>query len=242
MKTRSEFLQALSGLGLTHAGRAIALLWYYRQTQEFEERTASELADDLLDEGFPKPNVTRLHDELRRSRYVVRGRKTSMYQLDARRLRDLDERYSEILALRKVKVSATIIPSDWFEGSRPYLERLVYQINGCYEYAFYDACGALTRRLMETLIIEIYVHQKRQHEIQKNGVFLPLERLIAHIRSDQEVTLSRNAPKTMTEIKQLGDTAAHDRVYITEQIDIDDVKARYRKLIRELFALSGISK
>lgn len=242
MKSRGQFLQSLSGLGLTHAGRAIALLWYYRQSQEYEERAASELANDLMDEGFPKPKVSRLQDELKRSRYVVRGRGPKMYQLDARRLGELDERYSEILALRKIMVPATIIPSDWFEGTRLYLERLVYQINGSYEYTFYDACAALSRRLMECLIIEIYLHQKRQHEIQNNGVFVGLQRLILLICSDQAVTLSRSAPKTMAEIKQLGDTAAHDRVYITEQMDIDDVKARYRKLIRELLTLSGISR
>ena len=32
-------------------------------------------------------------------------------------------------------------------------------------------------------------------------------------------------PKTMKEIKQIGDTASHDRTYITEQTDIDDIKS-----------------
>ena len=242
MKTRGQFLQALTGLGLTHSGRAIALLWYYRQTQEFEERSPSELANDLMDEGFPKPHVTDLHDAMRRSRYVVRGRGPKTFQVDARRLIELDERYSEILALKKVQVLDYIIPGKWFEGSRAYLERLVHQINGCYEYGFYDGCAALCRRLMESLLIEIYVYQRRHHEIQNNGVFLPLERLIAHISADQAVVLSRNSPKTMVEIKQLGDTAAHDRVYTTEQIDLDDVKTRYRKLIRELLGLCGLAK
>jgi len=179
---------------------------------------------------------------MRRSRYVVKGRRAKTFQIDARRLADLDERYEEILALRKVEVSSTIIPSEWFDGTRAYLERLVHQINGCYEFGFYDACAALSRRLMESLLIEIYFHQKRHHEIQNNGVLFPLERMISHVRSDSSVHLSRNSPKTMTDVKQLGDTAAHDRVYIMEQIDIDDLKARYRKLIRELSSLAGIAK
>ena len=37
-----------------------------------------------------------------------------------------------------------------------------------------------------------------------------------------------------------GVTAAHDRTYITQQIDIDDIKARYRKLISELLVASGL--
>jgi len=240
VKTRHDFLRAITGRGVTHASRVIALLWYYRETQEFEERSANELANDLLDEGFPKPNVTRLKDELRRSRYVVRGRRAKTFQIDARKLEELEERYGQLLNLRKVTVSSSVLPTEWFQGTRPYLERMAHQINGSYEYGFYDACAVLARRLVESLLIEVYISSGRQAEIQTNGVFLPLERLISYIRTDAAITLGRNSPKTMTEIKQLGDTAAHDRTYITEQLDLDDAKARYRKLVKELMVASGI--
>ena len=46
----------------------------------------------------------------------------------------------------------------------------------------------------------------------------------------------------MDEVKRLGDTAAHDRTYITQQVDIDDLKARYRKLVAELLVLAGVKK
>ena len=71
-------------------------------------------------------------------------------------------------------------------------------------------------------------------------MFLSLERLVAYVKRDGTLALSRGAPKAMEEIKQLGDTAAHDRTYLTNPTDIDDVKARYRRLIRELLVLSGI--
>ena len=93
---------------------------------------------------------------------------------------------------------------------------------------------------MRSLIIEVYVHSGRQLEIQQNNVFVSLDRLIAHIKSDRNVSLGRTIPKTMDDVKQLGDTAAHDRTYITPQIDIDDIKARYRKMIAELLRNSGI--
>ena len=63
-----------------------------------------------------------------------------------------------------------------------------------------------------------------------------------HVGKDQNIQLSRNTAKTMRDVKQLGDTAAHDRTYITPQIDIDDVKARYRRLIKELLLVSGVTK
>jgi len=43
-------------------------------------------------------------------------------------------------------------------------------------------------------------------------------------------------------IFKLGDTAAHDRKYITPQVDIDDLKARYRRLIQERLSKAGITK
>lgn len=227
-------------MATTHADRAVALLWYYRQTQEFEERTASDLARDLQDTGFPKPKTSRLADDLRKSRYVVRGRRPSTFQIDARQVSALDDRYDKVLKLKRVEVSDTVLPAALVAGTRPYLERLVHQINGAYEYGFYDASAVLCRRLMESLIIEVYMSQKRQEHISRDRIFFGLDGLINTITQDPAVALGRASPKTMSEIKLLGDTAAHDRTYITSQVDVDDVKARYRKLISELIMLAGI--
>lgn len=242
MADRARFAKSVAPLELSHTERAIAFLWYYRQMQDFEERTASELANDLHDEGFPKPNVTRLKRDLGRSRLTIKGRRAGSFQIDVRRLSDLEEKYGQFLKTKKVAVQDSVIPNDWVKGTRVYLERLVHQINGSYEYGFYDACAAMSRRLMESLIIEVYIYDGRHHEIQNGGVFLGLEKLIAHVRADNKLTLGRNTPKTMTEVKQLGDTAAHDRVYITSKQDINDLRPRYRRMLQDLLAACGIRK
>jgi len=242
MADRSSFARNIATLELSHADRAIAFLWYYRETQEFEERTASELATDLHDEGFPKPNVTRLHLDLSQSRLTIKGRRPGSFQIDVRRLSDLQEQYGPYLKVKRVDVQDLVIPNEWVAGTRVYLERLVHQINGSYEYGFYDACATMMRRLMESLIIEIYIHEGRQHEIRNGGVFLGLEKLIAQVRADQTLTLGRNTPKAMTDVKELGDTAAHDRVCITSQQDIDDLLPRYRRMVQDLLAAGGIRK
>lgn len=242
MKTRADFAHGLAQKSLSHVERAVALLWYYRHTQEFEERSASALAIDLHDEGFPKPNVTRLASDLRRSAHTARGKRPGTFQIDVRRVAALDEAYLPLLGTKRVKVTGAVLATDTLTGTRGYLEQLAHQINGAYDAGFYDACAVLCRRLMETLAIEVYIHRARHHEIQNNGVFLPLERLLAHIKGDKAVVLGRATPKTMDDIKHLGDTAAHDRTYITTQVDIDDIKVRYRKLITELLVLAGIKK
>jgi hypothetical protein len=95
---------------------------------------------------------------------------------------------------------------------------------------------------MESLVIEVYVTRGRHSEIQQSGVFVSLDRLLARIKGGGTIALGRSTPKTMDEVKQIGDTAAHDRTYITQQRDIDDLKTKYRKLITELLVLAGIQK
>jgi len=242
MASRAEFARQIAKLPLSNVERAIAFLWYYRQTQEFEERSTRDLVADLQEEGFPRPNVTRLREELQHSRLTVKGRQPGTFQIDLRRVSELEEKYGDMIRTKRLDVAGGVIPSEWVAGTRRYLEQIVLQINGCHQFGFYDGCAVLSRRLMESLIIEIYIREGRHHEIQSNGVFLPLERLIAIVTSDTNVALARNTKKTMVETKQLGDTAAHDRVYVTPQVDIDDHKAKYRRMIQELLEKAGIGK
>ena len=242
MASREDFSAKLAQLDIQHVDRAVAFLWYYRATQTFDERSASELASDLHEEGFSKPNVTRLQQELRRSKYTVGGSRTGTFQIDIRKLKELDKRFQSFLNVPEIKVDDLILPSEWVAGTRSYLERMVLQINGSYQFGFFDSCAVICRRLMESLIIEVYISQNRQLEIQTSGVFVGLERLIAYIRADKKINLSRNSPSTMDDIKQIGDTAAHDRTYITQPVDVNDLKIRYRHLILELLTISGITK
>jgi hypothetical protein len=240
MMNRLKFLTELELLGVTNAERAIALLWYYHRNQEFDERSVYELANDLHDEGYSKPNTTRLKKAFNSSKYVTKGKRESIYQINIRYLHELDKKYEKFLTERIIEVSDNIIPFEWVEGTRRYLEALSKQINGTYDYGFYDACATLCRRLMESLIIEVYIHKKQQGSIQNQKVFLPLDNLIKIITTDKSIVLSRSTPATMKNIKDIGNFAAHDRTYITRHDDISKLITPYRRLVRELLELSGI--
>lgn len=242
MNDRSDFCNELAQLNLSHVDRAVALLWYYRQSGEFEDRTAAELASDLHNEDFPRPRVSRLDTALAASRFTVRGARAKSFKLDLRRVVELDEKCGNLLKIKKIAISDAVIPYEWVSGTRGYLEKLVRQINGCYEYRFYDGCAVMCRRLMESLIIETYVSQNRVGEVQKDGIFVPLDTLIKHVCADTAITLARNSLRDMTAVKNLGDIAAHDRNYITHKSDIDDLKTRYRRVISELLASAKIVK
>jgi len=243
MKTRTEFAREIARLDIGPTERAIAFLWYYRESQQFEERTANELAADMNEEGLPRPNISRLYDELRNSRYTVRGSRSRSFQLSLSRLDELNQKYSALASVTRVIVEDTVIPADWFLSARPFYGRIVHQINGAYQYAFYDSCAVLCRRLMEALIIEIYIQLGRAQEIRRDNAFFMLDALMSKICNDPTIILGRNSPSTMTEIKGIGDTAAHDRNYITEQLDMSqDFVLRYRRLVRELMGMAGLAR
>ncbi len=234
MLSRSQFSQKISDIAISHEMRGVAFLWFYRHMQDFDERTASDLARDLHDEGFPRPNVTFFHKALTKSKYIVRGKRPKSFQLDVRHIADLDQKYASILNLKFVAVNDSILPKDLIPGNRTYLEKIAHQINGTYDNGWYDACAVLCRRLMESLIIEVYMANGRKSDIEKDGSFFMLDKLITTVKHDKQFSLGRNSAKIMDTIKSMGDTAAHDRVYITQQQDIDEVRGKFRPLINAL--------
>ncbi|MBK8126086.1 MAG: hypothetical protein IPK56_05165 [Elusimicrobia bacterium] len=240
MVSRKQFSERIAQIRLSHSDRAIALLWYYRETQAFDERSPSELAADLHDLDFPKPNITRLVADLKKSRYTISGKRKGTFQLDARKIEDLNGKYLKLLDVPDVQVKGEFLPPEWTNGTRKYLEQIVRQINGCYEAGFYDGCATLCRRLMESLVIDVYVSAGRSSQIQKDGKFFSLEPLLSTIIADKTVLLGRNTPETMRDVKTMGDTAAHDRTYVTPKLDLDDIRLRYRHMIQELLGKAGI--
>jgi hypothetical protein len=53
-----------------------------------------------------------------------------------------------------------ILPHAMVRSTRGYLERVCFQINGCYEQGWFDACAVMMRRLLETLIVEAFERHK----------------------------------------------------------------------------------
>ena len=126
---------------------------------------------------------------------TVRGRRKKTFQINTKYLNDLNTKYSEYLSKKNVEVSDTVLQSDIVKGTRKYLEEMVREINGAYQFGFYNASAVILRRLMESLIIEIFITKGLTNEIKVNGSFLMLDGLINKITVQPQIILSRNAPK-----------------------------------------------
>jgi len=237
----SNYTNNLSKADFSHAERAIGFLWFYGKKKLYYERTTSDLASDMSKAGFAHENVSRLRRRLLKSNFVVRGTAPDSFKINHRHLSEIENIYKKYDKTFAPKINENIIPFAWVKGTRSYLIELVKQINGSYEFGFYDCCAVMIRRLMESLIIEVYYQNSREHDItDNNGNFLLLENLIKFITNDRKIILQRKSSLIMKEIKDIGDTAAHNRVYITRDTDIKEKIPRVRLLIKELLTLSGI--
>lgn len=142
----------------------------------------------------------------------------------------------------QVSRSQQVLPLSVVAGTRTYLEALTHQINGSYAKGWYDACGVMMRRLVETLIIEVYEACGMATKIQDpSGNFVPLESLIGKIGGESSSWhLSRGTKRALAEVKELGDNSAHSRRFNAHRGDVDNIKGRFRVAVQELVRLSGL--
>jgi len=126
-------------------------------------------------------------------------------------------------------------------NTRGYLERLVHQINGSYASGWYDASAVMVRRLVETLIIEVFEHHGLASRIQNSsGDFFYLRELINALLAEKSWNLSKNSRGALPRLKDVGDMSAHSRRFIAQRQDIDKLMGDLRITVQELVALARL--
>jgi len=136
-----------------------------------------------------------------------------------------------------------ILPFAMVRGTRGYIEKVVNQINGCYEKGWFDGCTVMMRRLIETLIIECFEHHKIENKIKNAaGDFFYLGDLIDRVLEEKSWNLGRNTKQGLPRLKNLGDQSAHNRRYNAHREDVDKVSTDFRVACEELLYVSGLKK
>lgn len=143
-----------------------------------------------------------------------------------------------------------VLPRAVVIGTRRYIEKVVDQINGTYENGYFDACAVMIRRLIETLIIEVFEGNALAEQIQsKDGDYLQLSKLIIVLLSTLQggnlKPLSRNTKKALESLptlKAYGDFSAHNRMYTAYREDIDRIIPDLRVTVQELIMLAKVTQ
>lgn len=126
-------------------------------------------------------------------------------------------------------------------NTRGYLEKLVHQINGSYSNGWYDASAVMIRRLIETLIIEVFEKFGIASHIQNaSGDFFYLKELINTIIAEKSWNLSKNSRVALPKLKDVGDMSAHSRRFTAQRQDIDRLVGELRIVVQELVALAQL--
>ena len=134
-----------------------------------------------------------------------------------------------------------ILPHAMVRGTRGYIEKIVFQINGCYEKGWFDGCAVMMRRLMETLIIECFEKHLIADRIKNhNGDFFYLADLIDKVTKESAWNLGRNTKHALPKLKSLGDQSAHSRRYTAHREDIDKLSSDFRTVCQELIYLARL--
>lgn len=142
----------------------------------------------------------------------------------------------------KKPLSQNILPHAIIIGTRGYIERVTFQINGTYEQGWFDACAVMMRRLIETLIIECFEAHNISHKIKdpNTGDFYHLSELVSKILQETSWNIGRNSKKALRYFKTIGDQSAHSRRYNAHREDIDKLIPDFRIVCQELIYLAGL--
>jgi hypothetical protein len=225
-----HFAANLLALELNETRRAIACLWFADSGKALAEMTAREIANLLLSTGLAgNINVSRLALRLKKSTDTVKGVAKGAFRIAPARKASLTAEFGPLLKRRKVVVSDDLLPDEMVKGTRPFLEKLAHQINGCYDASFYDGCAVLCRRMVECLLIEVFDKAGQLAAIKNaDGSLMMFDGILGRAKSGQHIRLPRGAAGVLDKIKEIGDAAAHDRYHITSEQDIGEFRSAFR--------------
>lgn len=237
-----EFLLSLEHSTLKTMDKAIALLWWMGRDDPQAGATARELCAIIERNGYAQQNYSRLDAQLEtRKSYVSKFPKTNVWRVHPRGRLRLDETYGDYVLPKPPKATDSVLPRQLFENTRGYIEKVVRQINGSYDAELYDCCAVMCRRLLETLIIEVYEHAGRATDIKtSNAHFFMFADLLRTIKGDTAFNISRNGLKGLEDFKALGDLSAHNRRFNAQKADIDNIRGGMRVAAEELLHLSSL--
>jgi hypothetical protein len=239
----SELINTLHARGLETYELATALLWWIGQHDPSVGLSAKRICVVLEAVGLPGQNSSRLNRKFAADRRITKASKAGEWRLHPSLRRELDAAYSGLATIPPAAPidTGSIIPLG-LAKARGYLEKVVLQLNASHDAQLYDCCAVMCRRLLETLIIEVYEHCGRAAEIKgSDGNFLMLNGLASFFEKDTAFNVSRNGMKGMRDFKNLGDLSAHNRRFNARKEDIERVRDGLRVIVEELVHLAKLS-
>ncbi|MBQ8619573.1 MAG: DUF4145 domain-containing protein [Clostridia bacterium] len=220
----------------------VKLIAFFQCTSKQENLFClKEVTDILMSIGYPISNYSRLKGYLAKSK-DFRKLADGKYVLTGTAQQVLRAEYGDLFIDEDlIDSNNEVLDESLFCGKRGFLDKLIKQINHCYQSNCYDACAVCMRRVFEITLILAYENLGIQDEIKNNGEYVMLEKIVANAVNNSTLGLSR-LKKEYNSIREVGNYAAHRVLYNTRKKDIDDIKNVFRVCLEELYYKAGMLK
>ncbi|MCL4522470.1 MAG: hypothetical protein M1453_05815 [Acidobacteria bacterium] len=126
------------------------------------------------------------------------------------------------------------LPIEIIEDKHYIPKKILWEANRCYDAGCYNACAALLRRLIETLIIGAFEHHKIGDKIKKDGEYIEFGALIGRASAETTLNLGRETKRVLPDLKYFGDVGAHSRMMLVRRPDLDRLHNQVRGAVEEL--------
>lgn len=238
----SDFIERIDDFTKVPLLQKVAYAFYY--ADKVENKQGSDLKNIvtiLTNNRCTVTNLSRLRGQMKSSKHFVKCKEKDFYTLSLQVFNDLDSRFSTCFQNNtEVISSGLLLDESKFKINRTNINKLVDQINHCYEHNCYDACAVLMRKLFETVLILAYENLQIASEIKDStGNYYMLESISGNAKNNLKLNLSREPKKSLDRIRDVGNYSAHNIYYNATKKDIDDVSNLYRLVMEELYYKAG---
>lgn len=240
-----EFIEIVDLRSKTEVERAKLLCFYHYKEHGLTVFTMANITILMEECGFNKPNLSRLR------RNLIKGRARSFLESKTDKAaiqfvpaalqaleRDFDNLWEDNITIPH---SAELIEEAKFCGKRPFLDRLIKQINFTYENNCYDACAVLMRRVFEILLVLAYQELGIEEDItNKDGSHKMLEGIVKDAVQNKTLGVPRRISKHFDKFREVGNNSAHSITYTAGKLDIDNIAIDYRVMMEDLYNRSHL--
>lgn len=131
--------------------------------------------------------------------------------------------------------SNNLFPLSIFDNTRGYLIAFAKEASIAYDYSLFNCCFFMLRKILETLIIELFERHGLEGKIKNtNGGYYFLSDLITKLIAENKWHLTKVVREDIPKIKKLADSSVHSKRFSAKKTDIDNMKTEIRIILQEL--------
>lgn len=240
-----KFMDAVNLTAKAEVERATLLCYYHYKESGETVFTMANISLWLEECNLNKPNTSRLKEHLTKGKgksflasKAIKGAIEFVPAVLQILERDFGALWSDNITIES---HDELIEEEKFCGKRPFLTRLIQQINFTYGNNCYDACAVLMRRLFEVLLVLAYQNKGIESDITKpDGSHKMLEGIVKDAVQNRTLGIPTRISRNFDAFREVGNNSAHSITYTAGKLDIDNIARDYRVMMEDLYNRAGL--